>query len=48
MGRTTTRIIVWSGGATLVAACVAAVLLTLVDADAVFAARLVAGLSGCL
>lgn len=48
MNPRTARLIVWSGGTSIAAAAVLAVVLNLVYGDAVFAARLVAGLTGCL
>lgn len=48
MNATAARWIVWGGGATLAAAAVATVLATVLYGDEVFAARLIAGLGGCL
>lgn len=48
MNATAARWIVWGGGATLAAAAVATVLATVFYGEEVFAARLIAGLGGCL
>ncbi|BBE73088.1 hypothetical protein [Oharaeibacter diazotrophicus] len=48
MNPTTARIVVWTGGAAIAAAAAATLVLTVARGDAVYAARLVAGLAGCL
>ncbi len=48
MSPSTARVVIWSGGAALAAAAVATLVLTVALGDEVFAARLVAGLTGCL
>ncbi len=48
MSPSTARVVVWSGGAALAAAAVAAIVLTIALGEEVFAARLIAGLTGCL
>jgi hypothetical protein len=47
-GARTTGLITWGGGAAIVATAVAGLALTLWSGEDVFAARLVAGLAGCL
>ena len=48
MTRNAARLIAWSGGLAIAAAATLTVALNLAYGDEVFAARLIAGLTGCL
>lgn len=48
MSELAARLITWGGGGAIVATAVAGFVLTLLSGESVFAARLVAGLAGCL